>query len=292
VIGWLRRMHRWRWKDVRRRFTTPTGQWTPITVDGIKLFNLAAVAGHPIPLPGQHHPQPVDPAQPRPHGRNRGEPGAMKVARRVRRAAWGNGPRVIPAPRPRPTQPERALVLCVDEKSQIQALDRSAPVLPMMPGMPERRTHDYVRSGTTTLFAALDVASGQVIGSLHRRHRAIEFKKFLTKIDAEVPPELDVHLICDNLSTHKTPAITRWLASHPRFHLHSPRPAPPGSTRSNAGSGCSPTSSYAAAHTRTCTRWRKTSAPGSPPGTRTHDRSPGPRPPTKSSNDSTHIFNS
>jgi transposase len=144
----------------------------------------------------------------------------MKVARRVRRAAWGNGPRAIPAPRPRPTQPERALVLCVDEKSQIQALDRSAPVLPMMPGMPERRTHDYVRSGTTTLFAALDVASGQVIGSLHRRHRAIEFKKFLTKIDAEVPPELDVHLICDNLSTHKTPAITRWLASHPRFHLH------------------------------------------------------------------------
>jgi transposase len=116
--------------------------------------------------------------------------------------------------------PERALVLCVDEKSQIQALDRSAPVLPMMPGMPERRTHDYVRSGTTTLFAALDVASGQVIGSLHRRHRAIEFKKFLAKIDTEVPAELDVHLICDNLSTHKTPTITRWLDTHPRFHLH------------------------------------------------------------------------
>jgi transposase len=116
--------------------------------------------------------------------------------------------------------PERALVLCVDEKSQIQALDRSAPVLPMMPGMPERRTHDYVRSGTTTLFAALDVASGQVIGSLHRRHRAVEFKKFLAKIDAEVPADLDVHLICDNLSTHKTPAITKWLETHPRFHLH------------------------------------------------------------------------
>src|SRR6185369_4825718 len=94
----------------------------------------------------------------------------------------------------------------------IQALDRSAPVLPMMPGMPERRTHDYVRSGTTTLFAALDVASGQVIGSLHRRHRALEFRKFLTKID--------VHLVCDNLSTHKTPAIMRWLDAHPRFHLH------------------------------------------------------------------------
>jgi len=116
--------------------------------------------------------------------------------------------------------PERALVLCVDEKSGIQALDRSAPLLPMMPGMPERRTHDYARSGTTTLFAALDVASGQVIGSLHRRHRAIEFKKFLAKIDAEVPADLDVHLICDNLSTHKTPAIIKWLDAHPRFHLH------------------------------------------------------------------------
>jgi len=107
--------------------------------------------------------------------------------------------------------PERALVLCVDEKSGIQALDRSAPVLPMMPGMPERRTHDYVRSGTTTLFAALDVASAQVIGSLHRRRRAI---------DAEVPAGLDVHLVCDNLSTHKTPAIASWLEAHPRFHLH------------------------------------------------------------------------
>jgi transposase len=116
--------------------------------------------------------------------------------------------------------PERALVLCVDEKSGIQALDRSAPVLPMMPGMPERRTHDYVRAGTTTLFAALDVANGQVIGSLHRRRRAVEFKKFLARIDAEVPADLDVHLICDNLSTHKTPAITKWLAAHPRFHMH------------------------------------------------------------------------
>jgi transposase len=116
--------------------------------------------------------------------------------------------------------PERALVLCVDEKSGIQALDRSAPVLPMMPGMPERRTHDYVRHGTTTLFAALDVASGKVIGSLHRRRRAVEFRKFLVRIDAEVPPDLDVHLICDNLSTHKTPAINKWLDAHPRFHLH------------------------------------------------------------------------
>jgi transposase len=116
--------------------------------------------------------------------------------------------------------PERAIVLCVDEKSQIQALDRSAPVLPMMPGMPERRTHDYLRGGVTTLFAALNTATGEVIGSLHRRHRATEFKKFLAKLDKEVPAELDVHLICDNYATHKTPAIQKWLLAHPRFHMH------------------------------------------------------------------------
>ncbi|WP_455362648.1 IS630 family transposase [Streptomyces sp. SYSU K21746] len=116
--------------------------------------------------------------------------------------------------------PERALVLCVDEKSQIQALDRSQPVLPMMPGVPERRSHDYVRSGTTTLFAALDTATGKVIGSLHRRHRAVEFRKFLIKLDREVPADLDVHLILDNYITHKVPVIKKWLAAHPRFHLH------------------------------------------------------------------------
>jgi transposase len=116
--------------------------------------------------------------------------------------------------------PERALVLCVDEKSQIQALDRSAPVLPMMPGMPERRTHDYVRHGITTLFAALDVVTGEVIGSIHRRHRATEFRKFLAKLDKQVPAELDVHLICDNYSTHKAPVVARWLDAHPRFHMH------------------------------------------------------------------------
>lgn len=116
--------------------------------------------------------------------------------------------------------PEKALVLCVDEKSQIQALDRSQPVLPMMPGVPERRSHDYIRAGTTTLFAALEIASGKVIGSLHRRHRAAEFKKFLAKIDKEVPAEFQVHLILDNYATHKTPAIKQWLLAHPRFHLH------------------------------------------------------------------------
>jgi transposase len=116
--------------------------------------------------------------------------------------------------------PEAAVVLSVDEKSQVQALARSQPAFPMMPGMCERRTHDYLRHGTTSLFAALDTADGSVISSMHRRHRTIEFKKFLTKIDAEVPEHLDVHLICDNYGTHKTPAITNWLERHPRFHIH------------------------------------------------------------------------
>jgi len=116
--------------------------------------------------------------------------------------------------------PERALVLCVDEKSQIQALDRTAPLLPMRPGQIERRTHDYKRHGTTSLFAALDVATGKVIGSLHRRHRATEFRRFLDNIDAAVPSNLDVHLVLDNYATHKTPTIQRWLAKRSRYQLH------------------------------------------------------------------------
>jgi len=116
--------------------------------------------------------------------------------------------------------PDAAAVLCVDEKSQIQALDRTAPVLPLMPGTPERRTHDYVRHGTTNLYAALDVASGNVIAELTPRHRAEEFRRFLNLIDADVPPELDVHVIVDNSSTHKSPTIQRWLVRHPRFTLH------------------------------------------------------------------------
>jgi transposase len=116
--------------------------------------------------------------------------------------------------------PERAVVLCVDEKSQIQALDRTAPILPMLPGTPERATHDYRRAGTSSLYAALDLTSGKVIGRLHSRHRAIEFKQFLQTLDREVPAQLDVHLVLDNSSTHKTPAIQRWLAAHPRFVLH------------------------------------------------------------------------
>jgi transposase len=116
--------------------------------------------------------------------------------------------------------PERAVVLCVDEKSQIQALDRTAPILPMLPGTPQRATHDYKRSGTSSLYAALDLTTGKVIGALHSRHRAIEFKRFLSSIDAEVPANLDVHIVLDNSSTHKTPAIRKWLTAHPRFVLH------------------------------------------------------------------------
>jgi transposase len=116
--------------------------------------------------------------------------------------------------------PERAVVLCVDEKSQIQALDRSQPVLPIMPGTPERATHSYIRNGITTLFAAFDIADGTVIGELHRQHRATEFKKFLITIDKTVLADLDIHLVCDNYGTHKTPAVKAWLARHPRFHLH------------------------------------------------------------------------
>jgi transposase len=116
--------------------------------------------------------------------------------------------------------PDRALVLCVDEKSQIQALDRTQPLLPMRPGQVERRTHDYRRHGTTTLFAALDVKTGEVIGQCHRRHRSQEFLRFLRRIDGAVPAELDVHLIVDNYGTHKTAAVQRWFAQHPRFHVH------------------------------------------------------------------------
>ena len=116
--------------------------------------------------------------------------------------------------------PEKAVVLCTDEKSQIQALDRSQRVLPMTPGTPERRSHDYVRHGITSLFAAFNIADGTVISELRRRHRAIEFRKFLVTIDKAVPAGLDVHLVCDNYATHSTPEIKTWLARHPRFHVH------------------------------------------------------------------------
>ena len=116
--------------------------------------------------------------------------------------------------------PEHAVVLCVDEKTQIQALDRRQPVLPMSFGSAEKRTHDYLRHGTTTLFAALDIATGQVIGRCQQRHRTREFLRFLRDIDAAVPEELEAHLVMDNYGTHKAPAVLRWLEKHPRFHAH------------------------------------------------------------------------
>jgi transposase len=116
--------------------------------------------------------------------------------------------------------PNHALVLCVDEKSQIQALDRTQPLLPMRPGQIERRTHDYERHGTTSLFAALDIATGQVIGRCYQRHRAIEFRKFLATVEQVVPADLDVHLVLDNYATHEAPPVRAWLARHPRYHLH------------------------------------------------------------------------
>jgi transposase len=116
--------------------------------------------------------------------------------------------------------PERALVLSVDEKTQIQGLDRTQPMLPLRPGQVKRHTHDYERHGTTGLFAALEVATGRVVGECHRRHRAIEFRAFLDTIEASVPAGLEIHVILDNVSTHKTPLIHRWLARHPRYHLH------------------------------------------------------------------------
>jgi transposase len=116
--------------------------------------------------------------------------------------------------------PQHAVVLCVDEKSQIQALDRSQPMLPMRPGQPARRSHDYVRHGTTSLFAALDIATGKVIGKCFARHRACEFRKFLDDIETAVPRGLDVHLVMDNYATHKAPLIRNWLAKRPRWYVH------------------------------------------------------------------------
>lgn len=119
-----------------------------------------------------------------------------------------------------PPEQTRAVVLCVDEKSQVQALDRSQPVLPMRPGQAERRTHDYYRHGTTSLFAALNIATGQVIGQCQKRHRQQEFVRFLERIERTVPAHLEVHLVLDNYATHKTPKVAAWFKRHPRYHLH------------------------------------------------------------------------
>lgn len=117
--------------------------------------------------------------------------------------------------------PEHAIVLSVDEKSQVQALDRTQPILPLRPGLPEKRTSDYERHGTTSLFAALDIATGKVIGNCHRRHRHQEFLKFMELVDSKLPADAkEVHLVLDNYATHKTPKVIRWFARHPRYHLH------------------------------------------------------------------------
>lgn len=168
----------------------------------------------------------------------------------------------------------------------MQALARSQPALPMMPGMPEKRTHDYVRHGTTSLFAALNVADGTVIAATHRRHRAVEFRKFLTRIDAEVPADLDVHLVRDNYGTHKHPIIVRWLAAHPRFHMHFTP------TYSSWINQVERLFAYVTADLlqrsdhRSVQASKPTCAPGSKPGTPTPNRSSGPRPPTRSCNPS------
>ena len=178
--------------------------------------------------------------------------------------------------------PRNAVVFSVDEKPQIQALERTAPVLPMLPGVPERRSFDYTRHGTTDLLAALNIANGKIISKLSAQHTAIDFRDFLDQIDHAVEPGLEVHVICDNLSTHKAPAVRKWLLAHPRFALHF---TPTYSSWINQ-SGGSPRSSAAASTAACSARW-KTSPPhsrnGSSCGTTPPAPSSGPRPPTRSS---------
>ena len=179
--------------------------------------------------------------------------------------------------------PEAAVVMCVDEKSQIQALDRSAPVLPLLPGVPERHTHDYVRAGTTNLYAALDVASGQVIADTSARHRAEEFRRFLSLIERSVPAELDVHVVLDNSSTHKTPRSSAGFSATRASRSTSPPPTAPGSTWSSAGSPSSPPSGSSEAPTARCETSSPRSEPGSPTGTKTQGPTSGTRAQTRSS---------
>ena len=179
--------------------------------------------------------------------------------------------------------PVKAMVLCVDEKSQIQALDRTQPILPMAPGIPERRTHDYMRHGTTSLFAALDIATGRVIGQLHRRHRSKEFLQFLRTIDQSVPQSLAVHLVMDNYGTHKTPAVRGWFARHPRFQVHFTPTSASWLNQSSAGLRCSAASRSNAAPI--AARWpsRKPSERSWTCTTNNRNPSAGPNRPTRSS---------
>ena len=179
--------------------------------------------------------------------------------------------------------PQKAVVLCVDEKSQIQALDRTQPLLPMRPGQAERRTHSYVRHGTTSLFAALDIATGKVIGHCHARHRSVEFRKFLNRIDDAVPEELDVHVVLDNYATHKTPAVRRWRVRHPRFHFHF---TPTGASWLNQVERWFAklrTSRFDAACTAALVSSSRRSRPTCSSTTKRQDPSSGPSPPTISS---------
>ena len=179
--------------------------------------------------------------------------------------------------------PERAIVLCVDEKSQIQALDRSQPMFPMRPGQAARRSHDYKRHGVTSLFAALDIATGRVIGKCYGRHRATEFRKFLDEIEAAVPDDLDVHLVMDNYATHKTPLIRNWLAKRPRWHVHLTPTSSPGSIRSKVSLRSSPNARSGAASIAAWRRYVPTSGHSLNITTPTQDRSAGPNQPTTSS---------
>lgn len=177
--------------------------------------------------------------------------------------------------------PERALALCVDEKSQIQALDRTQPALPMWPGLPARMTHDYIRHGTTSLFAALEVASGKVHGRCFKRHTHLEFIAFLESL-AKRYPRLELHLICDNYGTHKHPAVREWLAAHRRFHLHFTRPAPRGLIWWSAGSRSLPPRPSVAAASTALPAWSGRSPVGWLTGTTTPSPSAGPNPPPTS----------
>jgi DDE superfamily endonuclease len=178
--------------------------------------------------------------------------------------------------------PLMAMVLCADEKRQIQALDRTQPQLPLAPGLPAKRTHDYERHGTTTLFAALDIASGHVIGQTRRRHRSGEFLQFLRTIQANAPPMLDIHLVMDNCGTHKAPAIKAWFARHPAFTFTSHPPRCSGSTRSSVGSPPSRSATSGAARIARHAGSKRRSRTASSSTTTTPSPSSGPSPPRTS----------
>jgi transposase len=180
--------------------------------------------------------------------------------------------------------PDRALVLSVDEKPQIQATEGTAPVLPMRPGQVERHTHDYVRHGTRDLFAALDVRAGTVIGDVRHRHRSVQFRKFLDTVDHHTPPELDLHLILDNSSIHKTPLIHRWLVKHPRVHLHFTPTSASWLNLVECWLPCSRPGAWRVGRSAARVRWSRRSRATSTAPMPSRRRSSGPRPPTRSSN--------